>query len=47
MKQIESVYHQKNSEHEAMLLNMQDQERLLEQLRVGIKTIFENTGNLV
>jgi len=43
LKQIESVYHQKNSEHETMQLNMQDQERLLEQLRVGIKTIFENT----
>merc|ERR1719234_1034060 len=41
LKQIESVYHQKNSEHETMQLNMQDQERLLEQLRVGIKTIFE------
>ena len=47
LKQIESVYHQKNSEHEAMQLNMQDQERLLEQLRVGIKTIFENTGDLI
>ena len=46
LKQIESVYHQKNSEHEAMQLNMQDQERLLEQLRVGIKTIFENKGKL-
>ena len=44
LKDIELVYNQKSSEHGKMELEMQDQERLLEQLRVGIKTIFENTG---
>lgn len=46
LKDIELVYNQKSSEHGKMELEMQDQERLLEQLRVGIKTIFENTGFL-
>merc|ERR1719378_710452 len=43
LKEIEAVYHQKSSEQSAMELEMNDQERLLEQLRIGIKTIFENT----
>merc|ERR1719410_1507142 len=44
LKEIEAVYHQKSSEQSAMELEMNDQERLLEQLRIGIKSIFENTG---
>lgn len=44
LKEIEAVYHQKSSEQSAMELEMNDQERLLEQLRIGIKSIFEHTG---
>lgn len=44
LKEIEAVYHQKSSEQSAMELEMNEQERLLEQLRIGIKSIFEHTG---
>jgi len=44
LEKIQGIYNQKAMEQARTESEIEEQERLLEQLRVGIKSIFDNTG---